>query len=178
MTKANNIIIIGPMGAGKSTVGKLLAKKLKFTFYDADAEIEKQAGATIPWIFEKEGEAGFRKRESEIIARLTTAKGVVIATGGGAVLAADNRNLMSKRGMVIYLQVSLKDQLKRVMQSKGRPLLNTPDIADKLQKLQLQREPLYQKLADWVLLTDNITPQNLVESIFNWWQEIKLKSII
>ncbi len=162
-----NILLIGPMGAGKSTVGTLLAQSLNYQFYDVDKKIEERAGVDIPQIFATEGESGFRKREAEMLAELTALTGVVLATGGGAILAVNNRKLLASRGIVIYLQVSLEQQLVRVDNGQGRPLLNNTNIAERLQKLQIERGPLYLALANHVVNTDNLSPNDIVNSILN-----------
>jgi shikimate kinase len=160
-----NIILIGPMGAGKSTIGKYLAKALQFDFYDADCEIKKQAGMTIDTIFETEGEAGFRKREEIVIEDLLKHANAVIATGGGAVLSAHNRDILSHQGKIIYLQVSLDKQLTRIQNTIGRPALKKVNISEKLQALQKVREPLYQGLAHHIIKTDTLTPEEIVRYI-------------
>jgi shikimate kinase len=139
--KLQNIFLIGPMGAGKSSIGRYLAKELQFTFYDSDKEIETQAGVSIPWIFDVEGEMGFRKREERIMAELSAKSPIVLATGGGSILSSANRAVLAARGIVIYLTVSLQQQLERVSQTHDRPLLlHATDPAKVLADLQKQRE--------------------------------------
>jgi shikimate kinase len=149
-----SVFLIGPMGAGKSAVGRQLARMLKRRFHDADAEIEKRTGVDIPYIFEKEGEAGFRRREREIIEELTQLDDIVLATGGGAVLDPDNRVALASRGVVVYLVASVGQQLERTRASTHRPLLDTPDPAARLESLMKQRGPLYEGLAALTVDTD------------------------
>lgn len=171
--KQHNIFLIGPMGAGKTTVGRQLAKKLGLSFYDSDKEIEAHAGATVAWIFDKEGEAGFRKREEQAIANLSKLKNVVVATGGGAILSAHNRALLMERGTVIYLQVSLRRQLARVGRGRSRPLLNSPNPMEILKALQAKRESLYQKTAHMTFDTDNFSAAIIVKQIISHLQADK-----
>jgi shikimate kinase/3-dehydroquinate synthase len=149
-----NIFLIGPMGSGKTAVGRQLAKTLNLAFHDSDAEIEQRTGVNIPYIFEREGEAGFRERESEAIDALTQLHSVVIATGGGAVIAPGNREHLSQRGCVVYLKTSVAQQLERTKHSKQRPLLNTVDPEARLRTLLEQRAPLYESIADITVPTD------------------------
>ncbi len=166
MSNPKNIYLIGPMGSGKTSVGKFLAKLKKTTFYDSDEEIERRAGVSVAWIFEKEKEAGFRKREEEAIAILTKLKGTIIATGGGSVLSEKNRNQLKSTGTVVYLRVSLNDQLERTRRRKGkRPLLNQPNPKEKLEALNQAREPIYRELADLIYDTDNKEPIAIAKQI-------------
>jgi len=142
------------MGAGKSTVGRRLAQALKLEFIDSDKEIEQRAGAGIPWIFEKEGEAGFRAREKTVIAALSERTGTVLATGGGVVLDPANRLCLKQSGVVIYLNASVDEQLRRTRRSTDRPLLQTPDPRGKLESLLQVRDPLYREVADLIIHTD------------------------
>jgi shikimate kinase len=160
-----NIILIGPMGAGKSTIGKHLAGTLQLDFYDVDGEIEKQAEMTIDRIFELEKETGFRKREEIALESLLQHPHAIIATGGGAVLSTRNRHLLSHKGIIIYLHVSLEKQLTRIQSTKGRPTLKKVNISQKLQALQTERETLYQELADYTIQTDTLTPEEIAELI-------------
>jgi len=141
------------MGAGKTTMGRQIAKRLNMDFEDSDHAIEAHTGVDIPLIFEKEGEAGFRKRESAIIDELTQHKRLVLATGGGAVLAEENRRHLKNRGMVIYLHSDIKHLLERVGHDKKRPLLQTPDPATTLRDIMKIREPLYRETADIIINT-------------------------
>ncbi len=150
-----NIILIGPMGAGKSTLGRLLAHELNWPFYDSDKVIEQRTGTTIPIIFELEGEAGFRRRESEVIADLAAKRPMVLATGGGAVLAADNRRLLKESGYIVYLYAPLRILLDRTVRDRNRPLMQTADPAARLKQILTEREPLYREIADLTLETDH-----------------------
>jgi len=141
------------MGAGKTTIGKQLAKKLGKTFYDTDQEIEKRTGVKVSVIFDLEGEAGFRKRETAIIEELTQLDGVVLATGGGAVLAAENQAILKNNGHVIYLRAAVSSLCKRMRYDKQRPLLQNVDIREKLEQLYTERHPIYMKVADDVVDT-------------------------
>ena len=165
MLGKRNIFLIGPMGSGKSAVGKLLARQLGAPFYDSDAEIEVRTGVDIPYIFEKEGEAGFREREREVIAILTAMEPVVVSTGGGAILLAENRAQLSQRGVVVYLETSVRQQAGRVQHGRHRPLLRDVDPATKLAELMVQREPLYRGTADVTVATDGRTVQQVVDRI-------------
>jgi shikimate kinase len=146
--KLGRFFLIGPMGSGKTAVGKQLARDLEMAFVDADAEIERRTGVDIPFIFEKEGEAGFREREREVIAQLVKLEHVVVATGGGAVLKADNRTALKQNGTVIYLHASVDEQLKRTSRSHNRPLLKSADPRRVLESLMTVRQPLYEETAD------------------------------
>jgi shikimate kinase len=153
MTAARNIFLIGPMGSGKTAVGKQIARLLKFPFVDSDREIETRTGADISLIFEREGEAGFRKREREAIAELTARTGVVLATGGGAVLDDENRRLLGERGWVVYLETSIAQQAERAGRSSHRPLLAGVDPRQRLEELMRIRAPLYREIADFIATT-------------------------
>lgn len=161
MKRSVNLFLIGPMGAGKSTIGKQLAKELKLEFYDADQEIEARTGADIAWIFDVEGEEGFRKREAAVIDELSQLQGIVLATGGGAILTADNRNRLAARGTVVYLHTTVEQQVRRTARDKRRPLLQN-DIPDEtLKDLMLSRDPLYREIADVVVATDGRTVRSV-----------------
>ena len=153
------------MGSGKSAVGKQLARLLRLPFYDSDAEIERRTGVDIPFIFEKEGEAGFRQRESETIEILTAKEPIVLATGGGAVLLPENRRMLAERGRVVYLQTSVSQQVERVRQGRARPLLSNVDPSDKLTELLRFRAPLYAEIADVTVTTDNRKVRSVAEDI-------------
>lgn len=148
LDKRNKLILIGPMGSGKTAVGKQLARELRMSFVDTDAEIEKRTGVDIPFIFEKEGEAGFREREREALARLVKLDRIVLATGGGAVLKPENRALLKQNGVVIYLRTTVDEQLKRTARSQNRPLLAGSDPRGVLERLMTVRQPLYEETAD------------------------------
>ena len=154
MKQPNNVFLVGPPGAGKSAVGRQLARMLYMTFVDSDDEIEARTGVDIPFIFEKEGEEGFRKREAKVIDDLTSKDGIVLATGGGAILNADSRSRLGGRGFVIYLRTSVDQQLKRTSRGRGRPLLATDDPRAILETLLAAREPLYLEIADLTVDTD------------------------
>lgn len=165
MIGKRNIFLIGSMGSGKSAVGRQLARMLKVPFYDSDVEVERRTGVDIPFIFEREGEAGFRLREREALAELTMLEPIVLATGGGAILDADNRRLLAQHGCVIYLEASITQQLHRVGSGRNRPLLHNVDPAVRLGELRIQREPLYREIADHVVSTDNRRVQKVAEDI-------------
>lgn len=148
MTESNNIFLVGPMGAGKSTIGRVLAELMNMEFYDSDREIEDSTGADIPWIFDVEGERGFREREIKMVDTLSRKKGIVMATGGGAVLAKKTRKRLQKRGTVVYLRATIAQQIERTSRDKNRPLLQTADPKETIRQLMEQRDPLYQEVAD------------------------------
>jgi shikimate kinase len=156
MTAAPNLVLIGPMGAGKTSIGRRLAARLGLRFVDADRELEAATGATVPVIFECEGEAGFRQRESQLLAALCAGSGQLIATGGGAVLAEANRRALRERGFVVWLQVGVDQQLRRLERDTSRPLLAGPDRRAKLEALAAQRDPLYRELADFAFDSDGL----------------------
>ena len=168
-----NIFLVGLMGSGKTTVGRVLAKHLGFQFIDSDHEIEARTGASISWIFEIEGEASFRKREAEVIQDLTQKKGVVLATGGGAVIDPENRRYLKSRGTVIYLRASANHILQRTSHDKSRPLLQTENPAKKIEELALQREPWYREIADIVIDTGRPNVHAMVQSILNQLKKMK-----
>jgi shikimate kinase len=161
----DRIFLVGPMGAGKTTIGRLLARALKLEFLDADTEIEQRTGADIPWIFDVEGEAGFRDREQQVIAELTQRNRIVLATGGGAVLRAENRRALSSRGFVIYLKTTLDEQLRRTGGDRKRPLLNVDDPARVLRELTEQRHPLYAEIADLSIESDSSSPKVIARRV-------------
>jgi shikimate kinase len=165
MLGKRNIFLIGPMGSGKTAVGRILARLLGARFHDSDSEIERQAGVDIPFIFEKEGEAGFRQRECVAIESLTSLEPVVLATGGGAVLREENRKRLSERGCVVYLQTSLNHQANRVRRSRNRPLLSNVDPLAKLEQLFKERAPLYIEIADFTVSTDGRRVRSVAEEI-------------
>ncbi len=171
MAEKRNIFLVGPMGAGKSTIGRQLAQMLGMEFFDSDSVIEERAGADIDWIFDVEGEAGFRKREERIINELTQGQGVVLSTGGGSVLSKDNRNMLSARGIVIYLETTIDKQFERTQRDKKRPLLQTEDPRKTLEELAKIRNPLYEEIADITLQTDDqaakIVATNIIDMIDN-----------
>ncbi len=162
---ASNIFLVGPMGAGKSTVGKQLAKSLGRDFFDSDKEIERRTGVSISWIFEMEGEAGFRAREQKVIEELTDMKNIVLATGGGAILSADNRRALRSRGYVVYLSASVDQLLRRTSKDKNRPLLQTGEPKKQIAELLAFRDPLYKDVADVELRTGDQSIQYVVSSL-------------
>ena len=153
------------MGAGKSAVGKQLARQLKLDFVDSDNEIEQRTGVDIPFIFEKEGEAGFRKRESAVIADLTEKNGLVLATGGGVIGDPENRRRLGARGQVVYLTAGIEQQLDRTRRGRERPLLKDGDPREILESLMTVREPLYLELADMVVETDKRRVADVADEI-------------
>ena len=154
MKQPKNIFLVGPMGAGKSAVGRQLAKSLHLPFVDSDDEIESRTGVDIAFIFEKEGETGFRKREAAAIDDLSKLDGVVLATGGGAVVNPESRSFLGGRGFVVYLYTTVNQQLVRTRKGRERPLLESGDRREILEALFLERDPLYREIADLVVETD------------------------
>nr|WP_172452594.1 shikimate kinase AroK [Chromatium okenii] len=163
--RAQNIFIVGPMGAGKSTVGRQLAEVLSYTFKDSDQEIQRRTGVDIPTIFEFEGESGFRHRERQIIEELVNEERIVLATGGGAVLSPENRQNLSARGVVIYLHCSPEQQFSRTSRDRNRPLLETEDPLEKLRQVMEEREPLYRQVADMVVSTEKRGTSAVIKEI-------------
>jgi shikimate kinase len=166
MKKATNIFLIGPMGAGKTTIGRQLARELNMPFYDSDRVIEEHTGANIPLIFDLEGEEGFRKREQAAIDELTRMKNIVLATGGGAVLREDNRRHLSERGTTFYLYTDLDSLLERTRKDKNRPLLHaeeSPEVI--LKRLMEERDPLYRKTADHIINTGKNSIRGVIKAI-------------
>ena len=160
-----NIYLVGPMGAGKTTVGRHLAELLGRDFIDSDHEIERKTGATIPWIFEKEGEVGFRLRETNVLNELTSRASLVVATGGGAVTQPDNRKFLNQRGIVIYLYTPVELQLQRTYRDKNRPLLQVDDPEQKLRDLLSARDPLYREIAHYIIETNQGAARELAQKI-------------
>lgn len=155
MAEKRNIFLVGPMGAGKSTIGRHLADELHLEFYDSDQEIEKRTGADIAWVFDIEGEDGFRRREEGVIDDLSEMQGIVLATGGGSVLSKTVRNRLSARGIVVYLETPIEKQVARTQRDKRRPLLQTKEAPkDVLVRLADERNPLYEEIADVTVKTD------------------------
>ena len=154
MRKPKNLFLVGPMGAGKSAVGRQLGRLLHLEFLDSDEEIESRTGVDIPFIFEKEGEEGFRKRETKVIDELSQRDGIVLATGGGAIVDPDSRSRLGGRGFVVYLYTSVTQQLERTQRGRERPLLSNGDKAHVLEELMQQRDPLYREIADLIVNTD------------------------
>ncbi|MGE0797099.1 MAG: shikimate kinase [Lautropia sp.] len=168
MTAALSIFLVGMMGAGKSTVGARLARRLDRDFLDVDRELEARLGVDIPTVFDLEGEGGFRRREAQLIAELTARSGLVLATGGGAVLLPENRAALAARGLVVYLRASPADLWSRLKRDKHRPLLRSPDPRQRVQSLVAERDPLYLEIADHVVATGRQPVEQTVESIVGW----------
>jgi shikimate kinase len=168
-----NIFLIGPMGVGKSTIGRQLAKMLRMEFDDTDHEIQRRTGVDIPTIFDFEGEDGFRQREKAVVEDMTSNTGLVLATGGGVVLDPDNRRCLSGRGVVVYLACSPEQQYNRTKQSRNRPLLQTGDPMSKLQELMDEREPIYRELADLVVSTEKRSAAVVVKEISARLEELE-----
>lgn len=168
-----NVFLIGPMGAGKSTIGRQLSNLLKMPFKDSDHEIIARTGASIPLIFEIEGEEGFRKRESAMIDELSDLDGVVMATGGGAVLLEENRKVLKERGAVIYLYASLDQLFERTSRDRNRPLLQTENPRARLEEIMTQREPIYQELADIIVHTDDRSVRSVVKELIVRLQKLE-----
>lgn len=166
MSVPNNLFLIGPMGAGKSAVGRQLARMLHKSFVDSDDEIESRTGVDIPFIFEKEGEAGFRKREAKVIDDLSQRQGLVLATGGGAVTDDKTRSNLGARGYVVYLQTSVDQQLERTRRGRERPLLENDDPRTTLEQLMAVRDPLYREIADLIVDTDGRRVNAVAKEIF------------
>jgi shikimate kinase len=165
MKTPGSLFLTGPMGAGKSTIGRQLSRQLRLTFFDSDREIENRTGVDIPLIFELEGEQGFRKRERLVIDELTSLPDIVLATGGGAILDADNRKHLAERGLVIYLHASVNQQLARTKHDRNRPLLQTDNPRQRLDDLMQLRDPLYREIADLVIDTDGKRVMAVVNQI-------------
>lgn len=171
MALPERIILVGPMGAGKSTVGRQLARSLGYHFYDSDRELEERTGADIPWIFDVEGESGFRDRETRMIDELLDESGIVLATGGGAVLRPENRRRMGEGGCVIYLRVTPELQYERTRMDRNRPLLQNPDPRAVLERLFEERDPLYAEIADLTVEGTQRGPRNLVRYLVRVLEE-------
>ena len=159
------IFVVGPMGVGKTTIGRMLAEDLQLDFFDCDIEIEKRCGASIAWIFDVEGEAGFRERETQVLDELTGRKNILLATGGGAVLKKENRDYLQERGLVIYLDASVDLLVRRTARDKKRPLLQNANPESVLQKIKTLRDPLYRQVADIQVVVDDNSSRNAVNQI-------------
>ncbi|MEW8027710.1 MAG: shikimate kinase AroK [Candidatus Thiodiazotropha sp.] len=171
--RMQNLFLIGPMGAGKTTVGRQLAEFFHKDFVDSDHEIQRRTGVDIPTIFEFEGESGFRQRESAVIDDLTAREGIVLATGGGVIMREQNRKLLSARGLVVYLNCSVRQQYERTHRDKNRPLLSTPDPMGRLTELMAVRDPLYRETADIVVSTEGRNTQSVVQDIRKLIEKMK-----
>ena len=167
LNSTTNIFLVGLMGSGKTTIGRSLAKRLNKRFVDADHEIEARTGASIPWIFEIEGEASFRQREADVIRDLTAQEDIVLATGGGAVLNEESRKFLKERGTVVYLRASVNSILQRTSHDRNRPLLQTDDPRARIEELSLQRAPLYQEVAHIIIEMGRPNIQSFVQSIIS-----------
>ncbi|AWL13200.1 Shikimate kinase [Saliniradius amylolyticus] len=165
MAEKRNIFLVGPMGAGKSTIGKHLADELHLDFYDSDQEIERRTGADISWVFDIEGEEGFRKREEDVINDLTELQGIVLATGGGSVVSKTIRNRLAARGIVVYLQTTIDKQVARTQRDKRRPLLQNGNPEKVLRDLAEERNPMYEEVADYVVQTDDQSARAVANQI-------------
>jgi shikimate kinase len=171
MRPPTRVFLVGPMGSGKSTIGKQLAAALRLAFQDSDHEIQRRTGVDIPTIFAFEGEAGFRAREKAVIDALTALDGVVLATGGGAILDPDNRRALSSRGVVVYLHCSPEQQYRRTSHDRNRPLLQTEDPLQRLRDLMAARDPLYRETADFVVSTEKRSAAAVTREIVRLLQE-------
>jgi shikimate kinase len=168
MKSKTNIFLIGPMGAGKTSVGKFIGKKLNKFFYDTDTELEKRMGVNLHWIYDIEGEQGFRQRELDLIESLANLNNIMLATGDGSIECAGIRQILQAKGTVIHLRVSLETQLKRLKYDKRRPILQQDNREEVLINLFKEREALYESIADFAVLTDNRTVKDVSFDILNW----------
>ncbi len=173
MSRSENIYLVGLMGAGKTTIGRQLAKSLGLPFYDSDKAIEESTGVDIPTIFEFEGENGFRDREQKMLQQLTELKGIVLATGGGAILRQENRDLLKENGIIIYLQCSIDRIMERTRRDTQRPLLKTANPKERIEQLYKEREPLYLNCADLVVDTGIMQSKAAVNYILEEYKSIK-----
>jgi shikimate kinase len=172
MSGTNSVFLVGPMGSGKSTIGRHLAEMLHKHFHDSDHEIEARTGAAIPLIFEIEGEAGFRRRESSMLDELTGRHDIVLATGGGAVLDEHNRRLLHERGVVVYLHAPIETLVQRTQRDRNRPLLQNTDRRVKFEEIMSVREPLYRETAHVVINTSDRAPTAVAREIIARLQEL------
>ena len=178
MNPSSNLFLIGPMGAGKTTVGRRVADHLGLHFFDLDHEIEMRSGAEIGLIFELEGEAGFRKREGEMLAELSGGRDIVLSTGGGAVLAPENRQMLRERGFVVYLETTVEQQLRRLAHDRKRPLLAAPDRRERLLALASERESHYREIADLVISSGHgsgsstAAARRLIDELLQCWTRV------
>ena len=165
INQKGNIILIGPMGSGKTSTGRMLAKEMGYAFADTDEEVTKRTGVSIAYIFDVEGEEGFRKRECLALKECLNDNNMILSTGGGIVLSKENRDLLQDRGTVVYLQTSIHFQVKRTASINNRPLLQNKDPEEILEKLMLTRAPLYEEIADITIMTDNKSLQEMSKEI-------------
>ena len=165
MARLHRIFLVGPMGAGKSTIGKYLAQHLKLRFADTDTEIEARTGADIPWIFDVEGEQGFREREQQVVEEMTNWDDIVLATGGGVIMRPENRQALGARGFVVYLYASVDEQVRRTRRDRRRPLLQKGDPEEVLRSLMAVRDPLYREIADHIIETDGCSPRTVAQRL-------------
>jgi shikimate kinase len=165
MLTPRRIFLVGPLGAGKSTIGKYLAQQLKLRFADTDTEIEERTGADIPWIFDVEGEPGFRDREQQVVEEMTLWDDIVLATGGGVVMRPENRQALAARGFVVYLHATVDEQVRRTRRDQRRPLLQTGDPEAVLRSLMAIRDPLYREIADHIIETDGCSPRTVAQRL-------------
>ncbi|WP_420390522.1 shikimate kinase AroK [Marinobacter sp.] len=167
MSLPKRVVLVGPMGAGKSTIGRMLAKELGYRFLDSDRIIEERCGANIPWIFDVEGEDGFRQRETAMLAELADYSQTVLATGGGAVMKEENYAHLKRDSVVVYLKTSIEQQVERTRRDRNRPLLQNDDPEAVLKNLFAVRDPIYSRLADIVMFTDRKSPRLVVRQLVN-----------
>jgi len=174
----DNIFFVGLMGAGKTTIGRLIAKQLGLDFYDSDYEVERKTGVKIPLIFELEGETGFRKRETAAIEELCQLRNIVMATGGGAVLLPENREFLKNNGTIIYLRANVHDLWLRTRHDKTRPLLQGCNLRQKLERLYVERDPIYTALADYIVDTGAQSAADITNYIEQLLQPDHAKDIV
>lgn len=165
MPKLHRVFLVGPMGAGKTTIGKYLAQQLNLQFADTDTEIEARTGADIPWIFDVEGEEGFRTREQQAVEEMTLWDNVVLATGGGVIMRPENRRVLAARGFVVYLHATVAEQVRRTHRDRRRPLLQSGDPEQILGDLMALRDPLYREISDHVIDTDGCSPRTVAQKL-------------
>jgi shikimate kinase len=165
MPNLHRVFLVGPMGAGKTTIGKYLAQQLNLQFADTDTEIEARTGADIPWIFDVEGEEGFRVREQQAVEEMTLWDNVLLATGGGVIMRQENRRVLAARGFVIYLHATVDEQVRRTHRDRRRPLLQDGDPEEILGNLMVVRDPLYREIADHVIDTDGCSPRTVAQNL-------------